>query len=46
MSDTCDKQALSIQLKNLYTELALHPEKEFGWRKGKENAISLGYDQQ
>jgi ubiquinone/menaquinone biosynthesis C-methylase UbiE len=30
----------------LYTELALHPEKEFGWGKGKENARSLGYDEQ
>lgn len=28
----------------LYTELALHPEKEFGWRKGKENACALGYE--
>ena len=28
----------------LYTELALHPEKEFGWRKGKENARALGYE--
>lgn len=28
----------------LYTELAVHPEKEFGWGKGKENARTLGYD--
>lgn len=29
----------------LYMELALHPEKEFGWGKGKENARALGYDE-
>jgi len=46
MSDACDKEALSIQIKNLYTELALHPEREFGWSKGKENTASLGYHQQ
>ena len=28
----------------LYTELALHPRKDFGWGKGKENARNLGYD--
>jgi arsenite methyltransferase len=30
----------------LYTELALHPEKDFGWGKGQDNARSLGYCQQ
>ena len=29
----------------LYTELALHPGRDFGWGKGKENARSLGYDE-
>jgi SAM-dependent methyltransferase len=29
----------------LYTELALHPGRDFGWGKGKENAGSLGYDE-
>ncbi len=28
----------------LYTELALHPERDFGWGKGKENARLLGYE--
>lgn len=28
----------------LYTELALHPGKDFGWGKGRENARRLGYD--
>lgn len=28
----------------LYTELASHPEKDFGWGKGRENARRLGYD--
>lgn len=28
----------------LYTDLALHPEKDFGWGKGKENARTLDYD--
>jgi ubiquinone/menaquinone biosynthesis C-methylase UbiE len=27
----------------LYTELALNPQKDFGWGKGKENARRLGY---
>ena len=30
----------------LYTELALHPEKDFGWGKGQENARNLGYLEQ
>lgn len=33
------------QVRRLYSQLALHPEKDFGWKKGKENAQSLGYDQ-
>lgn len=28
----------------LYSDLALHPAKEFGWGKGRENASALGYD--
>jgi SAM-dependent methyltransferase len=31
------------QVRSLYTDLALHPEKDFGWGKGRENARSLGY---
>jgi arsenite methyltransferase len=31
-------------IRALYTELALHPGKDFGWDKGKENARRLGYD--
>jgi arsenite methyltransferase len=33
------------QIRALYNDLALHPEKDFGWGKGKENARHLGYDQ-
>lgn len=33
------------QVRKLYSQLALHPEQDFGWRKGKENARNLGYDQ-
>lgn len=33
------------QVRRLYTELALHPEKNFGWGKGTENARSLGYEE-
>lgn len=32
-------------IRTLYTDLAVHPEKEFGWGKGKENARRLGYDE-
>ncbi len=28
----------------LYTELALHPHKDFGWGKGRENARNLDYE--
>ncbi len=31
-------------IQSLYTDLAQHPEKAFGWAKGKENARQLGYD--
>ena len=31
-------------IRTLYTELALHPDRDFGWGKGKENARKLGYD--
>jgi SAM-dependent methyltransferase len=33
------------QVRKLYAKLALHPEQDFGWMKGKENAKNLGYDQ-
>ncbi len=32
------------QVRALYTELALHPDRDFGWGKGRENARRLGYD--
>src|SRR5260370_33393477 len=38
---SCD---LFEQIRALYSELALHPEKDFGWGKGKENARALGYN--
>lgn len=34
------------QIKRLYSQLALNPEQDFGWNKGKENAKNLGYDEQ
>ena len=37
---SCD---LFGQIRALYSELALHPEKDFGWGKGK-NARALGYN--
>ena len=33
------------QVRKLYSKLALHPEQDFGWMKGKENAKNLSYDQ-
>jgi arsenite methyltransferase len=33
------------QVRKLYAKLALHPEQDFGWNKGKENAKQLGYDE-
>jgi SAM-dependent methyltransferase len=38
----CTPDALD-QIRSLYTELALRPDKEFGWGKGKGNARQLGY---
>jgi arsenite methyltransferase len=38
---SCD---LFEQIQALYSDLALHPEKDFGWGKGKENARALGYN--
>ena len=38
---SCD---LFEQIRALYSELALHPEKDFGWDKGKENALASGYN--
>lgn len=32
------------QVRDLYTALALQPERDFGWGKGKANARQLGYD--
>src|SRR6056297_3499732 len=34
------------QIRKLYSTLALHPERDFGWETGKGNATKLGYDQQ
>jgi len=31
------------QVRSLYTELAKHPERDFGWGRGKGNAQALGY---
>jgi len=43
----CDKDSPAenplAQVRLLYTELAQSPDKEFGWGKGKQNAIMLGY---
>lgn len=32
------------EVRALYTDLALHPERDFGWGTGKTNARRLGYD--
>ncbi len=47
MSADCDNRSTDLfeQIRALYNDLALHPEKDFGWNKGKENARHLGYDQ-
>ncbi len=42
-SNTCGESP-EQQVRALYTELALHPEKEFGWGRGVDNARALGYD--
>lgn len=40
----CDgTEAPLEQIKALYTQLALQPDKDFGWGKGEENARRLGY---
>lgn len=47
MSEKCNNTcggSPEQQVRALYTELALHPEKEFGWGKGADNARALGYD--
>ena len=46
MSEKCNERRSSPleEVRSLYTELALHPEKDFGWGKGKENAQALGYE--
>lgn len=36
------KEAIE-QIRSLYTELALRPDKDFGWGTGKDNARHLGY---
>lgn len=43
--DCSDEDRLE-QVRLLYTELAQHPEKDFGWGKGKKNARALGYDEE
>lgn len=32
------------QVVSLYSDLAMHPEKDFGWGKGANNVRALGYD--
>lgn len=39
----CGTQDPLSQIRSLYTELALRPDKDFGWSKGKESARQLGY---
>ena len=41
--NNCSAEDPLEQVRLLYTELAQHPEKDFGWRKGKANARALGY---
>ena len=40
---SCSVENPLEQVRLLYTELAQHPENNFGWGKGKENARQLGY---
>jgi len=42
-NNDCTDESRLEQVRLLYTELAKHPEKDFGWGKGKENARALGY---
>ena len=45
---SCDSKSKApsacAQIRALYSDLALHPEKDFGWGTGKANAQRLGYD--
>lgn len=46
MSDNkqCDADCDPLeQIRSLYTELALQPDKDFGWGTGRDNARQLGY---
>lgn len=40
----CGAEAPLDQIRSLYTDLALQPDRDFGWGKGKDNARRLGYD--
>jgi hypothetical protein len=42
-SKCCGPRDPLEQIQSLYTELALQPDKDFGWGKGKDNARKLGY---
>lgn len=47
MRESCPNAPEQFPIKQvlaLYSDLALHPSKEFGWAKGRENAAALGYD--
>jgi SAM-dependent methyltransferase len=46
VSEKCNecRPSLLEEVRSLYTELAIQPEKDFGWGKGKENARALGYN--
>ena len=39
----CESASTLEQIRLLYTELALRPDKNFGWDKGRDNARRLGY---
>ncbi len=43
---TASREAPLEEVRRLYTKLALHPDRDFPWAKGKENARMLGYDAQ
>ena len=42
----CSAESTLEQVRLLYAELAHHPERDFGWGKGKENARMLGYSEE
>ncbi len=47
MSECCRTSASGSETNDihaLYTELAEHPDRDFPWGKGRENARALGYD--